>query len=352
MIQGLIKGWKKALSFDYKWTLLLVIYTILIEIALMHKFPISSHNIDNLLGHLLTFSSIVVAILIAYIITKVFQLRNEKLESQKIIIELGNKVTHFRRICKILKDCDNFWPIHVRRIMKDEYRGLNFNDVHDLTTKVDSETFKLREKYWQDEDANTAISDLYLCVDVFCQEDRSRNLELYDQYDHDFVYTLEILKKWTNNNVANQLWYWFDHKYIRIQNSIHFKEIRPYEKKQILELSRKINMEKYGSRDIDKSLFADLGTDFDGFYLPKLLKYSIENSKGLPSVLNFILRFNKILIVIGVLAPIILLSLNLPLEIKLITAYSIVIAFSILIVIFLVRFNDILEKEVHVLYKR
>jgi hypothetical protein len=235
--------------------------------------------------------------------------------------------------------------------MRNEYAKLTFFDCHE-SLEGESKRYKLREKYWNDPDGHSAASDLYLCLDAFCLDEHFGNPELYDEYDHDLVYKIEILEKWRDSNAANQLWYWLDHKYRRIEGAINLGTVRNFEKSQIEELARKINSDKYGRREFDRHLLADLGTDFDSYLIPRLLKRSYENSKGLPKVLKLLLIFNNGLVGIGVLAPIILMSLSLPKQITLFTAYSIVILFTAFLILFLIRFKEILENEVHVLFKK
>lgn len=345
MIQSLYQGWKTFKKSPFYFVLSLII---VFEIWLMVKYPIKKDDLQNLTSQLLTFSSIVVAILITYLMSKVFQIRNERIENRKEIIRLSNQVTNFRRICNILKNNSNFWPTQLVSRMRGIYKDLNYFDIQNQQLDSSSQVYQLRQNFWADSTISKSAGQLYSALESLCLDKNNWSSELHDSYDHDLIYPLEVLYDWIYYYNANELWYWFDHDYREISHVIDFTSITLEEKKNIESLARKIDSNRYENPRFNEKLLADLGTDFDSYYFDILYKKTKEYSSGLPKTINLLLWLTLCLIILGVLFPIVLLALTLPIFIEQITTSVIIIVMTSGLLFFLWKLKSVLLKEVSI----
>lgn len=345
MIQSLHQGWSVFKKRPFYFFLFLIIAS---EIWLMIKYPIKYEDLQNLTSQLLTFSSIVVAILITYIMSKVFQIRNERIENRKEIIRLSNQVTNFRRICNILKNNLNFWPSQLVSRMRGVYKDLNYFDIQNQQLDSSSQIYQLRQNFWADSTINKSAGQLYSALESLCLDKNNWSSELHDSYDHDLIYPLEVLHEWIYYYNANELWYWFNHEYREIRHVIDFTSITSEEKKKIESFARKIDSNRYKNPRFNESLLADLGTDFESHYFALLYERTKENNSGLPQTINLLLWLTLSLIIIGVLVPIILLALTLPDFIERIITSSIINIMTAALLLFLWKFKSVLFKEVSI----
>lgn len=82
-------------------------------------------------ANLFTFSGIFSAILITFIISKIFQIRNEKRELKIKIINLCNKVTDFRRICEKIINNYDVWDASTKSKLDNKYKHLTYQHLYD-----------------------------------------------------------------------------------------------------------------------------------------------------------------------------------------------------------------------------
>jgi len=272
-------------------------YTIIVMLILIYCFTrlaIEYHysdkdSLNQLLNNLIQFSGIFSAILITYIISKVFQIRQERLERAKEVIKIANKVTDFRRIARILANSYGFWNGKMKTKIDSDYQYLTFFDLHywdyDNENKYPAELKELRSKYFEEESIPGA--DLYLAIKSFVSfEDKFGPIELYSQYDYDFTYTLEILENWSESHAANRLYYCFKYKRAAYKEAFDFTAIRKENKEEIEHLAGKIDSDKFTGKSFGEDLLADIGTDMDSFYLPRLYSLSYYNSLPLSPTID------------------------------------------------------------------
>lgn len=349
MIQQLLNSaktfWVK--SDKYVIILMLLIFYIFSNLIIRYHFT-DINSLNQLLSNLFQFSGIFSAIVITYVISKVFQIRQERLEKGKDIIKLANKVTDFRRIARILVNSHGFWNSEMKAKINLEYSDLNYFHVHywdyDNEDKY-PEIKMLRDKYFNEESIPGA--DLYLAMRALVSpEDKFGTLELYSQYDYDHVYTVEILEHWVGSHVGNRLYYCFKYKWGNYKTCFDFSQIRLNDREEIQNLASKIDSAKFSGKDFDKNLLADIGTDMDGFYLPRLYSLSYYNSLPLSPTLNFLLSILFITILSGVLAPLILTSIIIPLNILIIISSISVTILFLSLFYFVLKFKKILNSEI------
>lgn len=123
--------------------------------------------INQLLNNLIQFSGIFSAILITYVVSKVFQVRQERVERYKEIVKLANKFTDFRRIARVLVNNYGFWDKGMREKMRKEYEAIDYFtiklwDYDNQDKKYSPELKALRDKFFAEE----SLPGCYMYLDM------------------------------------------------------------------------------------------------------------------------------------------------------------------------------------------
>jgi hypothetical protein len=321
-------------------------------IYLFGKFHLTKdEEINQLLSNIIQFSGIFSAILITFIVSKVIQIRQERLERRKEIVKFANKATDFRRIARVLKNCRGFWDEGMRRVIDNKYKNLDFFDVklwdyHNQDKKYSAELKRLRNDFLEEK-----LPGAYLYLDIkslVLDDYHNWQLELYDRYDYDFTYSIEILEKWSGAHSGNNLWYCLENKWYDYEGCFTLSALREHEQNEIIDLCKKINPQKYRNSNFDKDLLASIGSEFDGYILPRLYELTYYNTLGLPESLNFLLRILFLTIISGVLLPLLATSVKVNSDLLLITSYIAVWVLCMSLSYFLFKFRKILSNEIKI----
>ncbi len=303
-------------------------------------------DIEKFVSLLFQFSSIFSAIVLTVIISKVFSQRQENIQRKQEIIDLPNKVSDLRRICKILIDNDNIWPSGLKQKIRHQYKKLDYAALYSDRIIPNSELGKLRTKFVEDTSISENIGSLYLALLSIQGDTKEKNLFLYSNYDYNYTYNLGIINQWVGLNTANSLWYNFDYKYNYVMSSLRVNRAIQSDIERIRSLAKKIDSNKYSnpSEPIEKIL-SSLGTDFDSFYLVRLRNLLIENLSILPKSVNFSFRVMIAVMVFGVIVPLLIQALKIP-NIWFVKAD--LILFLSIIGLFLAMFRRILINELKI----
>lgn len=320
----------------------------MISIILLNKYHLTDDtSLNTLLNNIFQFSGIYSALLITFIISKIFQVRQEKLERLKEIITLSNKTTDFRRICKILQDESNIWDKVMRNKMDNKYKNLTYFQIH-LDIPKTPQIKKLIQNYHEEED--NFGSDFYLAIkSLLIGPQKSFQLELYDDYDHNIVYSLEILSQWYGANSANSFWYYLDDKWHTYNTAFNFSALSKNNQEQIVSLAKKINSKKYESSTFNKDLLVSVGNDFETSIFGRLYTLTYYNEQGIPETLIFLIRILITTILFGVFIPLWLSSIIISnFNIKILVSSISIIVLSLSIIYFVFSFRKILENEIKI----
>jgi hypothetical protein len=353
MIQQFTNGFKSLRKIPDKKIIGVLILCGAVLIYLFNRFHlVKEEEINQLLNNIIQFSGIFSAILITFIVSKVFQIRQERMERRKEIVRLANKTTDFRRIARVLKNCWGFWNKEMKSKMDNKYKELDFFDIHlwdydNEKKKYSAELKQLRDEFFKEENIPGAY--LYLDMKSLVLDDyHTWQLELYDRYDYDYTYSKEILEKWSGAHSGNNLWYCLEHKWHGYEGCFDFFAIRQHDQDEIVDLCKKINPQKYRNSKFDKDLLASVGSEFDGYILPRLHELTYYNTLGLPASLNFLLLIMFLTIISGVLLPLLMTSIKVEKEILLITSNFAVGILVMSLFYFLFKFRKILNTEIKI----
>lgn len=345
MVQQFVTSLRYYWKLNDRYLILLLIFLSLLFFWLYStKHLTDVAAVNQLLNNLIQFSGIFSAIIITYLIQKVFSIREERLHRQSEIIKLSNKLTDFRRIARVLVNNRGFWDTGMRSKMDHKYKILDSFIIRNLDLPESEEIKNLKDEYFEDK---LPGANMYLAMKTLVlQHYDNWQLELYDKYDYDYTYSLRILEQWKECLCANMLWYCLDYKKHAYNGCFNFFSLWRDDQDEILHLAIKINSPKYNGRTFDQQLLADLGSDFDSFYLPKLVELTYYNSTGLSPTLNFISSILILTILSGVLIPILLTSITIEFTYLLIAAFFATSILSISLFYFLFKLRRILTSEI------
>lgn len=353
MIQQLTSSvnlfWKR--KDKYALIFILIISYFLLEAFLKYHHK-DEASLLQLLNNIIQFSGIFSAIIITYVISKVFQSRQERLERKREIIEFSNKVTDFRRIARVLISCYGFWNSDMRKKIDTTYASLSFFDLQNGDSKKQDKDLELKElksKFYEELDIPGAFPGVFLYLDLkslVLENSENWQLELYNKFDHDFSYSVEILSDWVNSHSGGNLWYCLDYKWHSYNKCFNFLALNDSQKEEILSLAKKINPDKFRNSKFDNFLLASVGSDMDTFYLPRLYNATYYNSLGLSKSLNFLLTILFLTIVAGVLTPLFLTAIKVNFTILLVSSSFAVSVLCISLLYFLIEFKNILTNEI------
>lgn len=314
---------------------------------LLAKHPLTDVNdIKELLESMIQFSGIFSAIIISYTIGKVFQIRNERIEKQREIIRLSNKLTDFRRIAKELKRCSKFWNREMIDKMNSKYSSLSVFDIYNWNTSKTEKYSKLDELRKSYHNDNICGGKMYLEMRTLSKSNPYDKL-LHDSFDYNHTYSIEYLELLYDFNIGNSLWYCLTHNYQDYKSCFDFSALSIETKEKVLTLSQKIDSKKYQSRSFDRELLADVGNDMQSFYIPRLYELTYYNTAK-PKVLSYITSLLSIILVIGVLVPLILMSIKIEPELLHIISNFSVFTLSVTLSAFVLTFKSILNDELKV----
>jgi len=301
---------------------------------------------------MIEFSGIFSAIIITYIISKIFQIRQEKLSRKSKIIYFSNKITDFRRIARILVNSYNFWDQTMRQKMDNDYKELtHFHlriwDYENEELKYPKKLIDLRNNFYAEK--NLQGSNLYLDLKSLVLDNSSdMQLYLYNRFNYGIEYNYNLVEKWSNAYSGHMLWDCFAHKKSSYNGAFNFSAILNSDKEEILELAIKIGGKKYSSRAFSSYLLADVAGDMESFYFPKLLNLVYLNSLPFSSVISFMMNILSIVIFIGVIVPLLISAINYDIYWGRIVMYLSIFILTITLLYFMLKMKSIFKYEITV----
>ena len=248
---------------------------------------------------ILTIAGLLSGIIMAYLTSKVLQLREERMVNLPQINELTQKVHKFRSIINKILSTD-LLPQAGRNIVDTKYKGLTFFDYKEILF-VGSKPSELSTKYSQDTHCG-GISNLYLELRSFVPKGHQFDETLYSEFEISKFYETLLLEKWVKYDCGNGLWYYFDNEYAIYKNKFNFNIYQEYQK-EILMLCLQIDKERYQGMQFDNQLLAKLGTQMHSDIIPKLFKAQLSIEKGLPVIINYLFSIFVLLVLLGVIIP-------------------------------------------------
>ncbi len=298
--------------------------------------------LDKSMDYIVQITSIFAGIVIAFLASKIIQLRQEKLQLKPQLIQLSRKLNCFRKVIHLLSSDYLFWQKGLRDHIEKTYPGITFYDVRDITF-IDVEITQQAREFIKDEKFGELKKQVYLEMKSFLPSGLYERM-LYDAYDSDEIYPIEQLLKWTKYECGGVMCSTFVDKYQAYLGQFNFDSIPEDTQIAIKNLSSKIDKERYKNIKFGASLIGELGSQVSLEILPKLTKVQLSFQEKMPIVIQFMYKTLFLLLICGAIIPIVLINFNLPVFFKQLT-----LSLSLGIMLyFLIKLYYVMEEEIFV----
>lgn len=276
--------------------------------GLLILFPAPADRMLNIQNYLITVGGIISAFVIAYLSSKIFNLRSERAARQIEIDKYSDKLTLFRRLLFYVMKSPDFWNYydHIAKFKK-KYSGLTYSRLHRQSEEID----ELVTKFWLEEkELSSSTVDLYCAMESIAgsaDPEKGYMMTWHVNKAARFDYTLDELSEYYDP--CNQIWYYLEGRYGKHgQGRFNDTGIWMLYQNDVSDLMARLNP-KYRGQDFHRAILAEIASEFYEFNLPRLYDLTRQNV-GVPK--SLLRTFNSLFFIMlfGVLFPIILQSIN------------------------------------------
>lgn len=280
---------------------LLVIVAVVLGTALL-TFPAPPDRMLNIQNYLITVGGIMSAFVIAYLASKVFDVRRERSAAKAELDVLSEKLTLFRKLLFYVMKSRDFWVLYDQiATFKDRFPTLTYERLH--TMGDDPE----RQLFWDSELSNNTIA-LYLAMETITGKlgEHGQIPWVYD-CDAKFNYSRQQLTQCYEP--CNQIWYLLEGRFAKHgRGRFNDTGIWIGFESDARDCMARID-ERLKGKDFHRELLASIASDFHEVLLPRMHVLISENV-GVPGILRASFRSLFVVMLFGVLLPIILQSLS------------------------------------------
>lgn len=266
---------------------------------------INTYTANNLKGansfnHIIDIAAILITIFIAYLFTKLFVQRTEKIELNKSLKPLAFRLTGFRRLMYFLTVSDNFW------IKKDEINIAKFKHpkigYNELEIDLNSD-YEAYENFANDQSfSQTRVLLYYIMQEIIKQRYEGWKFNWSDE----IVYPKQIVEHL--DHPINQLWYYFDYKYYKHTDGLfNFNELSySYYYNDILKQIKLLNPEYNNLTYIDHKVIGELSAMIKQDVIDKM--FELNNVELFTQDMKLILFLSQVVLIFGLIFPLIFVN--------------------------------------------
>lgn len=253
-----------------------------------------AQDVNTLLNNLMHTASILSGIVIAYVLAKIYQLSQDKLQDQEHIDQLSSKLSNYRKLLFRLMKSPDFWIKYDDiKLVKTKYPKLSFNDLHDednASAEVDA--------FWSDEhNFSSTTADLYLAMEAVTGPVE----DIEEIEEHKEAYSVDYLKR--IQPALNQIWFYLEEKYAKhTAGLINDQGIwEPYHD-SIRNLCIRID-HKQKRKEFDRTTVAEMASNFVEEHIPNLLRFLLKKKNRITRSLVSLIITLTVMISAGTLIP-------------------------------------------------
>jgi len=295
--------------------------------------------LEDIRTDILTASGVLSGLIIAYLTSKVLQIRQEKLARLPQLNEQIQKLHKCRSIINTLL-LSSLWVDGLIRFVEEKYQGLTHFDVRKTSIPGLKSTQQAQDFMEDYEFGDTA--KLYLELKSFIPN-KSYDQTLYTEFDvPGYYYNAKILQKWIDYDCGNGLYNYFGPNYSFYKDDLRLANVYLGDKKEIIEACQKIDQERYKGLDFGPELLSKLGAQLTADILPQLVRLQLFMEQGLPRIITYLFIVAGLLILFGVTLPLMTKLYRLP-PIFDIVSISVTIAISFYL---LISFYGFMRREI------
>ena len=260
-----------------------------------------SFNKNEILGNLISITSIIIAIIVTYIFSKLFAEKSTRIERKREIDELAKKLTYLRRIAFHIRGMYKFWDFekgNLKKVIDKDYSDLTYEKYRYFKDyKISYEdNFKVSEAiYGSDGQGYLALKGL---------EAGENPLRFFTEFNPKNYSLNDIIRF---REYASSFWYLLDNS---DKDHVNFIGASNHEMDFVNELYLKITgvgIDKSDYKNSIKSLFSH----FESELFDKLLFLTKQNSNLFPNAFRRSF-FNMLTFLITLIITIFILVTNNP----------------------------------------
>lgn len=269
-------------------------YSIILYVLIRSNY-IKEKSIE--LESLIRVSSVLLTIFIGYLFAKLFQLRKEKIEDQKIIAEYSEKLTGYRRFLYYILATDAFWKkkneisIARHRHPKINYRVLEV-EIYEL--------YDEKQEFYNDKSfSSLRVLLYYMMEELMNQRYQGWRFDLKAE----IVYPKPVLE-WYDHAI-NQLWYYFDYKYAKHTIGTVDDVIlnHSYYTKDMLSQLAKLDSKYNATTTIDHLTIGEQSGNIKTDVLEKMIELTKYNSEYISPNMKMVTNLMLVILITGLLIP-------------------------------------------------
>ncbi len=334
---GLVNNWSIIISIITG-----VFFMVFLQMSYVCGYT-QKQNTDEAVEIISLLSSIISGIVIAFLASKIIQIRQEKITLKPNLLELTRKVHYFRKIIHEIFNNYDFWPEGMPSYIKQNYPYLSYYDVRDIIY-VNKTTTEEASRFIQDEKFGEIKKQAYLEMKSFLLPVSIFDETVNSEFDVDIMYSTNILDKWQEYDCGSMIWYLFDDNFALYEGQFNFNSFNSSKQNEIVGLSKQIDNDRYKNLEFGPELLGKLGSQIDLDIIPKLNRLQHTYEQGLPKIVKFMYFILSSMLVFGVIVPVISKLFNFPIIVSFI---SIVIVLSVT-TFFIFRLPFIMKSEIYI----
>lgn len=303
--------------------------------------PAPPDRMLNIQNYLITVGGIISAFVIAYLSTKVFDVRRERSAIKAKLDVLSDKLTLFRKLLFYVMKSRDFW-VRYDDIAKFKKDFPNFDFQRMRTMGPDPE----RQRFWDSELSHNTI-DLYLAMEAITGElDRMETIPWIHDPNASFNYSLDQLGSYFEP--SNQIWYFLDGRYNKHGHG-RFNDagLGVWFEGDARDCISRID-ESLKGQEFNRRILARIASDFHGKHFPQMYALIRENI-GVPRILSASFRSLFVIMLFGVLLPIVLQSISVPDSVNVSLTLFFVWVTSLALLTFMLEFYRFLNADTAVI---
>lgn len=229
----------------------------------------------DILSTIISVSSIILAIIVTFLFSKLFAEKTIRIERKKEIDELSKKITYLRRLAFHIRGMHDFWNYQDHRLkskmdskyndlLYEEYRGYDLPGLRKFTYEESTEI---------DKDIFGTDGQAYLALKAL--EDNESSFIMFNEFNPK-NYSIEDIIRY--KEYSNSFWYFLDRSDRTVYN---FSRVNRYFLNSVDELYFKINNKLIDQNDYRKSI-KELFEHFDSEVFEKHFYLNSLNSDIFP----------------------------------------------------------------------
>lgn len=296
-----------------------------------HQDPLFTTKLIDLAPIFIGISVLFVVALMLYLYHRVILLKEIKNTAKKISNSATQKMHNVRNIVELLLN-SNMWLPGLQEYIDDEFVGLTYFDVKNFykgKSKLAIEFLQENHDFYETENLYLEMKSMLLT--------QPKNGKKLATINYPNTYGGSIIEQWIQHKIGSGLWYFFGYKFATFKEYLNLDTISERDQDKIMSLALDIDPEVFEENSFNEIFLSKLGEYITKTILPNLYKERSITTSVLPLRIKLFTLLLSSLILLGVIAPLAVISVGLPISI-LIISYAFISALLFYIVISFYQF--------------